>query len=204
MPGDDLSTHITLSYAISRDYVPQDLVSLGDYLPHRVTQGYPTQFRAVAAEPLTRMITDMQALGMAPTLISGYRSYSTQALAYQKWLAKHPDRVNALSSPPGHSEHQLGTAVDFGSPELAGIVGDADIEFHTYFYKTSEGSWLAENAHKYGFTLSYSRADFELTGFFYEPWHFRYVGTEMATELFDLGVSLTSYQLANAPIPCLQ
>ena len=204
MPGDDLSTLVTLTYAISRDYVPPDLIALEDYLPYQVTQGYPTQLRAVAAEPLVTMITDMQALGMSPTLISGYRSYSTQALAYQKWLAKHPDRVAGLSSPPGHSEHQLGTAVDFGSPELAGIVGDPNIEFHTYFYKTSEGSWLAENAHKYGFTLSYSRADFETTGFFYEPWHFRYVGTELATKLFDLGTSLTNFQLENDPIPCLQ
>ena len=108
-----------------------------------------------------------------------------------------------VSAPPGHSEHQLGTAVDFGSPELADVVGEPDIEFHTYFFKTSEGAWLLENAHRYGFTLSYTRETFELTGLYYEPWHYRYVGVEMATHLKELGQTLTQYQLANQPEPCI-
>jgi D-alanyl-D-alanine carboxypeptidase len=82
-------------------------------------------------------------------------------------------------------------------------VGSDDVEFHTYFYKTSEGIWLAENAHRYGFTLSYPREAFELTGFYYEPWHYRYVGVEMATMLKEIEMFLTEYQLLTQPEPCI-
>ena len=83
------------------------------------------------------------------------------------------------------------------------MVGQEDIEFHTYFYLTSEGQWLLEHAHEYGFTLSFPREAFELTGFYYEPWHYRYVGTEMAGFLQEVGMSLTEYQLLNSPPPCI-
>ena len=203
MPDNDLLTIVTLTYGLSRDYEPAGLVELSGYLPNDVTLGYPTQLRRVAVTPLVQMITDMQAAGLRPSVISGYRSYSAQAIARQKWLEKEPDRANILSAPPGFSEHQLGTVVDFGSPELPEIVGQEDIEFHTWFYKTSEGMWLLENAHNYGFTLSYPFEAFEITGFFYEPWHYRYVGVEMATHLYEEGISLTEHQLATEPAPCI-
>lgn len=203
VPDNGLLTMITLTYGLSRDYEPAGLVDLSGYLPREVTLGYPTQLRRVVINPLVDMITDMQAVGLKPVIISGYRSFSAQAIARQKWLEKEPDRANILSAPPGFSEHQLGTVVDFGSPELAGIVGQEDIEFHTWFYKTSEGIWLLENAHKYGFTLSYPFEAFETTGFFYEPWHYRYVGVEMATFLHEQGISLTEHQLATEPPPCI-
>ena len=203
IPDNGLLTVVTLTYSLSREYVPAGLVGLSGYLPNDVTLGYPTELRRVAVTPLVNMITDMQSAGLKPIIISGYRSYSAQAIARQKWLEKEPDRANILSAPPGFSEHQLGTVIDFGSPELADIVGQEDIEFHTYFYKTSEGMWLLENAHKYGFTLSYPFEAFEITGFFYEPWHYRYVGVEMATQLHEAGISLTEHQLANEPPPCI-
>jgi D-alanyl-D-alanine carboxypeptidase len=203
VPPDDLLTVVTLTYGLSRDYAPGDLVPLADYVSSDVTLGYPTEVRRVMAEPLANMIAEMQAAGLHPTVISGYRSYSAQAIARQKWLEKEPERVDILSAPPGFSEHQLGTVVDFGSPDLAKIVGQEDIEFHTWFYKTAEGQWLLENAHRFGFTLSYSREAQETTGFFYEPWHYRYVGVEMATRLKEAGRSLTEYQLATEPPPCV-
>jgi len=203
IPDDGLLTMVTLTYGLSRDYEPRGLVGLSGYLPNDVTLGYPTELRRIVVNPLVEMITDMQAAGLRPTIISGYRSYSAQAIAREKWLEKEPDRANILSAPPGHSEHQLGTVVDFGSPELPDIVGQEDIEFHTWFDKTSEGIWLLENAHRYGFTLSYPFEAFETTGFFYEPWHFRYVGEEMATYLHDAGTSLTEHQLATEPPPCI-
>ena len=159
--------------------------------------------RRIVINPLVDMITDMQAAGLQPVVISGYRSYSAQAIARQKWLEKEPERANILSAPAGFSEHQLGTVVDFGSPELVEIVGQEDIEFHTWFYKTSEGQWLLENAHKYGFTLSYPFEAFDITGFFYEPWHYRYVGVDMATHLHEAGISLTQHQLESEPPPCI-
>jgi D-alanyl-D-alanine carboxypeptidase len=203
IPDNGLLTIVTLTYGLSRDFEPAGLVDLSGYLSSDVTLGYPTQLRRVAINPLVDMIADMQAAGLQPVIISGYRSYVAQAIARQKWAEAEPERVNILSAPPGFSEHQLGTVIDFGSPELAEIVGQEDIEFHTYFYKTSEGVWLLENAHKYGFTLSYPFEATEITGFFYEPWHYRYVGVEMATLLHNTGLSLTEHQLAAEPPPCI-
>lgn len=200
---DDLFTIVTLTYGLSRDYQPSDLVDLDGYLPVSVTLGYPTQVRQIIVDPLVQMINDMQANGLAPFIISGYRSYSAQAIAYQKWQTTYTDSASIVSAPPGHSEHQLGTTVDFGSPELEEIVGQEGIEFHTYFYQTSEGQWLLEHAQEYGFTLSFPREAFELTGFYYEPWHYRYVGVEMATQLKAMGMSFTEYQLINSPAPCI-
>lgn len=199
----DLLMAVTLTYGLSREYEPPDLVPLADELPMQVTLGYPSEIRAVAFHPLVEMIEDMQAEGLRPQIISAYRSYAAQAIAWTKWNELYPERAAIISAPPGFSEHQLGTVVDFGSPELAEIVGEEDIEFHTYFYKTSEGAWLAENAHRYGFTLSFPAAASEATGFYYEPWHFRYVGTEMAALLREQGRSLTEYQLAIQPEPCI-
>jgi zinc D-Ala-D-Ala carboxypeptidase len=203
VPGDDLFTIVTQTYGLSRYYAPQDLVPLADYLPQSVTMGFPNEVRSVIIEPLTRMVNDMIAAALHPTIISGYRSYSAQAIAYEKWASQYPEHVSIISAPPGHSEHQLGTVVDFGSPELPEIVADPDIEFHTYFYLTSEGQWLQANAHKYGFTLSYPREAFEITGFYYEPWHYRYVGVELATSLYESRQSLTEYLLAHQPEPCV-
>jgi D-alanyl-D-alanine carboxypeptidase len=202
LPGSGLFSVVTLDYAISRDAEPSDLVRLSDHLPFSVTQGYPSEVRQVVLQPLVDMVNDMIDAGLNPQILSGYRSYAAQAIAWNKWNTLYPERASIISAPPGHSEHQLGTVVDFGSPELPGIVGQPGIQFHTYFYKTSEGQWLAENAHKYGFTMSYTLEAFDTTGFYYEPWHFRYVGEEMATMLKVQELTFTEYQLANEPPPC--
>jgi D-alanyl-D-alanine carboxypeptidase len=154
-------------------------------------------------EPLLQLIADMQAAGLQPQVLSGYRSYSAQSIAYNKWANEFPGHVNIISAPPGFSEHQLGTTIDFGSPELPLYTGDPSLQFHTYFYQTREGIWLLENAPKYGFTLSYPLETFELTGFYYEPWHYRYIGPEMALALQAQGISFIQSQLASQPEPCL-
>ncbi len=203
IPDDGLLPIITQKFAMSRDFAPSDLVKLSDALPNRVTLGYPSEIREMVLPPLAEMIAAMESAGLKPFIISAYRSYAAQSIAWNKWLQREPDRAAILSAPPGHSEHQLGTTVDFGSPELPGIVGEEDIQFHTYFYMTSESRWLEENAHLYGFTLSYPRDSFELTGFYYEPWHYRYVGVDLATQLKDTGQFLTANQFETQPPPCI-
>jgi D-alanyl-D-alanine carboxypeptidase len=203
LPNDDLFTLVTQTYNLSRNYAPQDLVLLTDYLPMDVTLGYPTEIREIALQPLLTMLNDMKAAGLQPQILSGYRSYSAQSIAWDKWNREEPERASILSARPGHSEHQLGTVVDFGSPSLPEIVGQPDIEFHTYFFKTPEGIWLLENAHRYGFTLSCTREASEITGFYYEPWHYRFVGPDMAAQLKEVGLTLTEYQLATQPEPCI-
>jgi D-alanyl-D-alanine carboxypeptidase len=202
-PGDDLLTLVTRDYGLSRDFVPYDLVDISDYLPQTVTLGYPTRARRITMEPLQKLIDDMIADGLYPQIISGYRGYSAQAIAWSKWQNEVPETAAIISAPPGHSEHQLGTTFDFGSPELPEIVGVEDIQFHTHFYKTSEGQWLLENAHEYGFTLSYPRETFEMTGFFYEPWHYRYIGTELATQLKNDNLTLFEYLSTSQEAPCI-
>lgn len=202
-PDDDLYTLVTLEYALSKAYEPADLVPIGEYLPRAVTLGYPTEVRREVLDPLLAMIAAMQEAGLHPVVQSGYRSFIAQALAWDKWNRLYPEHASIISAPPGHSEHQLGTAVDFGSPELAGLVGQPGIEFHTDFAKTSEGRWLAEHAHEYGFTMSYTLDAFEISGFYYEPWHFRYVGIEMAQHLRDQNLTLTELQLRDDMPPCL-
>lgn len=196
-PSDrDLIVLINQTYPISSRYEPQDLVTLGDYLPSEWLLGYPTQVRKIIIPSLLALLEDMRDEGLYPTVISGYRSYYQQKLAREKWLVQYPDRADQLSAMPGTSEHQLGTTIDFGSPELSN-------EFHTNFYKTAEGAWLLENAHHYGFTLSYPPNSLDVTGFYYEPWHYRYVGRKLATQLHARRQSLTAYLLANTSPPCL-
>ncbi|MDX1613999.1 MAG: M15 family metallopeptidase [Candidatus Promineifilaceae bacterium] len=203
MPDDGLLTLVTQEYAVSRHYTPSDLVPLEEYIPADILLGYPIELRRVAAEPLRELINAMHAAELSPTVISGYRSYAAQAIAWKKWVGLEPERVAIISAQPGHSEHQLGTTVDFGSPELEEIVGQPDIEFHTYFYKTGEGVWLAEHAHEFGFVQSYPREALELTGFYYEPWHYRYVGVDLAAELHEAGITLTELLLERHGAPCI-
>lgn len=201
---DDLLVIVTGIYGLSPQFAPPNIVPLSDYFGVDVTKGYPSEIRASVAEPLRQIIAAMQAEGLAPQIISGYRSYSAQAVAFQKWVEREPERATMLSARPGHSEHQLGTTVDFGSPTLYEYVEGADptLEFHTYFFKTPEGVWLLAHAHEYGFTLSYPREAQGVTGFFYEPWHYRYVGVDLATLLKENAISLTEYLLVNNPAPC--
>ncbi len=201
MPDDDLLITITKQFPIGQWYVPDDLVSLTTILPPGTVWG-ELNLRQVAAVPLAVMIQEMKTAGLNPQILSAYRSYSEQAGAFAKWQAEQPWRADVISARPGSSEHQLGTTVDFGSPELAAWV-DPQIQFHAAFANTREGIWLTEHAHEYGFTLSYPEDGFETTGFVYEPWHYRYVGVEVATWLHDNGRFLTEWQLANVAFPCL-
>lgn len=192
-------------FGVSRSYKPTNLVPISPHFSREITLGYPTQVREELLQPLIDMVNAMLNAGLEPYIISGYRSYATQEATYNKWLAIEPDRADILSAKPGHSEHQLGTTVDFGSYRLHDYLDDTfdeKLQFHTYFYKTPEGEWLAANAHLYGFTLSYPRSAQEVTGFYYEPWHYRYVGVGNATALLEGGTSLTEYLLNQDPEPC--
>ncbi|MEM8859438.1 MAG: M15 family metallopeptidase [Chloroflexota bacterium] len=203
---EDLLVVVTQNFGLSRGYKPPNLVPINTIFDHTITLGYPTEVREELIQPLDSMVSDMLGLGLEPYIISGYRSYAVQEKAYAKWAEQEPDRVGILSARPGHSEHQLGTTVDFGSYNLHEYIDDSfddDLQFHTYFFKTPEGDWLINNAHLYGFTLSYPRSAQEVTGFYYEPWHFRYVGIANSTIFYEAGVSLTEYQLNQDPEPCI-
>jgi len=203
-PADsNLFSEVDANYGLDPTYVPGDLVRLGNYLPGRVT--LPDMLlRQPAAQALGKMVKDMLADGLAPTVLSSYRSYFDQAVAHNRWVVSDPANANDVSALPGHSEHQLGTAVDFGSPELPALTGSTTDPFSTLFDQTREGRWLAQHASEYGFSMSSPLGAKSLTGLAYEPWHYRYVGVEMAAYLHASGYYLDEYLLKVRPVmPCL-
>jgi D-alanyl-D-alanine carboxypeptidase len=203
-PADnDLLPVVTASFGLAPDYVPKDLVKLGDYVSGYVTLP-DLLLRREAAEALGKMVKAMKQAGLAPTVLSAYRDYTEQYVTYRRWLAEDPGNASQVSALPGHSEHQLGTVVDFGSPELPGLTGDPKMQFSPLFTQTSEGRWLSEHADEYGFSMSNPPGAQPWTGLTYEPWHYRYVGTNLATYLQARGTFLTKYILQVRPgLPCM-
>jgi D-alanyl-D-alanine carboxypeptidase len=160
--------------------------------------------RQKPASALGKMIKGMLAEGLAPTVLSSYRSYFDQAVAHQRWVVEDPAKADQISALPGHSEHQLGTVVDFGSPEMPALTGNTKDKLSPLFAQTSEGHWLLNHAFEYGFTMSSPQGAEPLTGLTYEPWHYRYVGVDLATYLHTSGYYLDEYLLKVQPVmPCV-
>lgn len=121
------------------------------------------------------------AAGFSMPLISGYRSYQTQTNLYNNYVAQYGESIaNTFSAKPGHSEHQTGLAFDVGSID-------------NNYGNTPAGTWLAQNAHKFGFIIRYPKGKESITGYQYEPWHIRYLGTSVATDIYNKGVCLEEY-----------
>lgn len=129
--------------------------------------------RPEAAAALQQMFADYHTQsGSQLTVVSPYRSYSTQVATYNGWVSRLGQaQADRQSARPGFSEHQSGLAVDIDT-----AVSEA-------FGQTPAGIWLAQNSWKYGFIVRYQQGQEAVTGYEYEPWHFRYVGVPLATEL---------------------
>lgn len=183
----DLLTHVDRNVELPRDFEPVDL----DIVPLETgnVAFRPIPLRAVVHRPLLDMLDAMNQAGLSVWVMSGYRSYSEQSLAFEKWQKLYPERAPDISAVPGHSEHQLGTAVDFSTPYMDDLYSDF---FNVNFSQTAEGQWLLRQAAYYGFTLSYPPWAIEQTGYAWEPWHFRYVGS-LALELYARNITLTQY-----------
>lgn len=134
-------------------------------------------------EPLTHLVRMGHAAqedGITIKVISAYRSNETQAAIFRNSVRQHGQEVARLSvALPGQSEHQLGTTVDFG---------EAGYDWAPDFGNTRQGQWLQRNAWKFGFVMSYPPGSTEVTGYIYEPWHFRYVGLEHAEAIATQGI----------------
>ena len=119
--------------------------------------------------------------GIALWISSGFRSYSTQYGLYNRYVAGYgKNAADTFSARAGHSEHQTGLAMDINYIE-------------DWFGDTKEGKWVAENCHKYGFIIRYPKGKDNITGYKYEPWHIRYLGKEIATEVYNSGLSLEEF-----------
>lgn len=151
-------------------YAPTDLVSVGNN----------QQLRKEAADALATMIAAAKTEGLSISALSGYRSYSRQETVYANEVKNYGQAVaDTESAKPGHSEHQTGWAVDVGG-------GGCGIE--DCFGTTAEGKWVAAHAYEYGFIVRYTAAKQEITGYRAEPWHIRYIGTELSAEMHKQNV----------------
>jgi zinc D-Ala-D-Ala carboxypeptidase len=174
-------------HPLPADYVPPDVVAVpGAY----AAPGYSSMMNATALDALERMLDGATATGYDIRVVSGYRSYADQQYTYDYWVGQlgqaEADRVSAK---PGYSEHQLGMTADLGSADFGWDLTDT-------FGATPDGQWLAGHAVEYGFVLSYPQGKEAATGYAYEPWHFRYIGTQSAAEYAASGLTLNQYLAA--------
>ena len=183
--ADVVLTVLDRSYALPSTYAPSDLVAAS---AAGLTGSSGTKLvRAVLLDDLASMHAAWQAAGLAVTVGSGYRSYETQMATFDTWVARLGyDAALVRSARPGHSEHQLGTAIDVSSPGWDGRFGDWATE-------TAEGRWMADHAWEYGFVMSYPAGSQAVTCFSYEPWHYRWIGREAAAAQRASGLTLREY-----------
>ncbi len=140
-----------------------------------------------AVTAIEEMFQAAQADGINLVFGSGYRSGTLQRQFYESYRSKDGQvAADTYSARPGHSEHQTGLAVDLTSPGGA-------CHLQTCWQDTVEGKWTAANAYKFGFILRYPEGKDAITGYQYEPWHFRYVGKELSVEIQKTGQTLEEF-----------
>ncbi len=167
-------------------YVPPDLTvpSVRLRLDSSAEQ---MQFSQQATPAVEAMFAAAQDDGIELVFGSGYRSESLQRQFYESYVERDgQEAADRYSARPGTSEHQTGLAVDVTSPSLT-------CHLEICFEDTPQGEWVAENAHEYGFIIRYLDDKEHITGFQYEPWHLRYVGEELATELYESNQTMEEF-----------
>lgn len=153
------------------DWAPGDLVPIGN--------GY--QLRAEAAQAMDAMLAAAAAQGIDLSVLSAYRPHEYQVSLFSAQVSRFgEDRAEIQVARPGHSEHQTGLAADVGG-------GGCDIE--SCFATTAEGQWVAVHGAEFGWLVRYPEGGQDVTGFKYEPWHIRYVGAPLATEVQRTGAA---------------
>jgi D-alanyl-D-alanine carboxypeptidase len=163
-------------YFLSDNYKPAALSPIDQKYVFEPTK--QQQFLTKAYPFFTRMVDDAASVGVNLKLISAYRSFGTQASLKADYKTTFGSGANSFSADQGYSEHQLGTAADFTTAKVGTNFSNASGGFDN-----SDGyKWMSENAYKYGFVLSYPKGN---TYYVYEPWHWRYVGTALATRLHN-------------------
>lgn len=158
-------------------YEPDDLVELSS----TYNAGSTPYLRREAAENFMKMADAARLEGLVLKNVSGYRSYATQEWLYNNYVARDGELLaDTYSSKPGYSEHQAGLATDINSVDES-------------FKYTNEYAWLQEHAVEYGFIMRYPEGLEEITGFSYEPWHYRYIGVDDALKMKAEGITFDEY-----------
>ena len=174
-----VETDLTKEYAIlvnkfhylTSDFSVDDLVKVSDWYAYaghtirsEVYNSYVSMWKAAKEQNLTILVT------------SSFRTYANQEKDFKTYGDDYAAR-------PGHSEHQTGLALDISTYDTEGNVFD----------QTDEFKWLKDNAHKYGFILRYPNGKEDITGYAYESWHYRYLGTDLATKVYNSNLTYDEY-----------
>lgn len=189
---DSIEVVVNKERNLKETYAPTDLVKITD-VPTLLASPEVNQLRKPAAEALTKLFeAAMEEIKIQLHARSGYRSYRTQELTYNGYVKSYgQEEADKFSAKAGQSEHQTGLAMDISS-ESVNFLLEED------FGETVEGIWVAENAHRFGFIIRYPKGKEDVTGYLYEPWHIRYLGVDLATKVYESGLTLEQYFFDNA------
>ena len=183
--ADDWLLLVNKTHPLSKAYAPGDMVRIQYCVgSHAESMRY---MRAIPAEHFHAMVEAAAEEGFEIGIRTAYRSYAQQSDIFNSYVAQDGEEAaNRYSARPGQSEHQTGLCADVTSPSV-------EYRLTTEYGQTPEGIWLEEHAHLYGFIIRYPLGKEEITGYQYEPWHVRFVGTEAAAEIWESGVTLEEY-----------
>lgn len=177
-----LNTNYILSnkyLSMGEDYVPDNL----EVIDVKYTAGKRMLVRD-AKIAFEQMAQDALKEGYHIRAMSAYRSYSYQKDLYQRYVDQDGiEKADTYSARPGHSEHQTGLVVDIDNRK----------EVYTNFEATKEFLWMENHAHEYGFILRYPKGKEHITGYTYESWHYRYVGSEIASKMKEENLTFDEY-----------
>ncbi|MCI9170973.1 MAG: M15 family metallopeptidase [Lawsonibacter sp.] len=170
-----LGVLVNKHHVLPAGYVPE-LEALG------AGYGYGS-LRPEAARAFRAMADAARAEGVSLRSVSAYRSYAGQKVTYNNYLKKYKRSVvDSFSARPGHSEHQTGLALDINAASS-----------RAHFENTPAFAWLKEHCAEYGFILRYDQGKEAVTGYRFEPWHYRYVGVEAAKACMEQGLCYEEY-----------
>lgn len=168
---------------LEKDYVPKNLELINEKYSNtgmRLVKEARIAFESLAENAAKD--------GFTITAMSTYRSYSYQESLYNRYKEKDGvELTDTYSARAGHSEHQTGLAIDVYNKKQP----------YTSFEQTKEFTWMQENAYKYGYILRYPKDKEYITGYQYEPWHYRYVGTEISTYMQKHNITYDEYFIRN-------
>ena len=165
---------------LEKDFVPDNLVSVsGIYARDKA------QLVDVAYDNFVKMADAARKNNLTIKVTTGYRSYNFQSTLYNNYVkADGVKNADTYSARPGYSEHQLGYSAD--------LTNAKNVSFDD-FENTNEYKWLKDNAHKYGFIMRYPKDKEYITGYIFESWHYRYVGVEIATYIYENDITYEEY-----------
>ena len=185
----DIIVLVNKDNLLDRNYVPFEMYVVDE------NENNFHQYKDASLKPMLRkdiikyidkLLKDAYELGLPLIVDSGYRSYDYQQVVLNALIKEKGDEAYKLVALPGASEHQTGLAVDFAYYEN-GVYNDDVKE------DDKEAIWLKNNCWKYGFILRYPKGKENITGYNFEPWHFRFVGLELAKKIYDEDLTLEEY-----------